>query len=212
MPAGSIARYGGQPRATLTLSSAPSNEIITTAEAKEHLAVDHSNDDTWIDALVKASRTMCEEWLNRSFLSTTWVYSLDANHPVLTQDYIELPMAPLQSITSVTSLDDDNNATALASANYYAVTNGDPGRVALVNGSDWPTDLRQYDSVRITYVAGWGNAVANIPTQYREWVKRGVLLTVAALYENRGDVRPGGAFTFQLPDSARDVLFPLKVY
>lgn len=192
-------------RRTLTLVTAPSNEIITTAEAKTHLRVDHSNDDTLIDALVKLARSYAEEWCNRSFLSTTWDYTLDEG--AIVADVITLPRSPLASITSITSYDTGNNSTVFSSGNYNAITNGDPGRVMLNDGNSWPDDLRAYDSMVIRFVAGWGSAVSNIPTQYREWIKQSVLLTVAALYENRGDMAAG----FELPAMAKAMLQPLRI-
>ena len=204
-----VARRSKSARRALRLNTAPSNEVLTTSETKTHLRVDHSDDDTLIDALVKAARSSAEDWLNRSFLDTTWDYWLDEG--ALDTNIIELPRAPLSSITQIDSFDDDNNTTTFASTKYYALTGFTPGRVALVDGNDWPTDLREYGALRIRYVSGWGSQVSNIPTQYREWIKRGLLLTVAAMYENRGDERPGKAFAFELPEVAKQVLWPLKV-
>jgi len=203
------------------MRTAPTAEILTTAEAKTHLREDltDATNDTYIDALVTAARAAAEQYTGLAFLDQTWDYVLDEAHPVLASESIELPLGPVQSITSIDSYADDNTATAFSSAAYYLNVGDDAGyvtpstaRVSLVDGNDWPTDMRRYHSIEIRFLAGFGDEVADIPAQWREPIKRACLLTVAALYQNRGDDRPGGAFKFGLTETSRDLLYPLKRY
>lgn len=203
--------YGDRRRAptrSLILNAGPSAEIITTANAKTWLRVDHANDDTLIDNLVKTARAAAETWLDRAFLDQTWEYWLDEYDSLLLGDVIELPRAPLQSITSIASYDDDNAATTFTSTRYYADVNATPGRVALVSGEDWPTGLRDYASIEITYVSGWASSIGSVDDQYEQWVVSGVMETVSALYEHRGDEID---MAVGLTQKSMGILAPLRV-
>lgn len=203
--------YGARRKApthTLNLSASPTNEIITTALAKDWLRVTSSTDDTLITKLVTTARASAEAWLDRAFLTQSWEYWVDEHDILLRDDVIELPRPVLQTITSIDSFADDNTSTTFSSSNYYTDTASKPGRVALVSGNDWPSGLRNIASIRIIYKAGWGDAISNVETQYQEWIVSGVMETVAALYENRGDAieRDVG-----LTKRSMEILSPLQV-
>ena len=65
-----------------------STEAITTEEAKTHLRVDISDDDTYIDSLVKVAREYCENYTRKALAQKTLELILD-KFPC--KDYIELP-------------------------------------------------------------------------------------------------------------------------
>ena len=46
----------------------PATEPITLVEAKAHLRVDFSDEDTYIDTLIVAARRYCEAYCNRVFI------------------------------------------------------------------------------------------------------------------------------------------------
>jgi len=166
--------------------NAPStNAMLTTALAKSHLRVDDTDDDTIIDTFVKAATRAAEQYCRRSFLNATWNLWLDEG--AFDDDSITLSMGKLSSVTSITTYDDAGSGTVFSSSNYYADANSEPGRVHLVEGNVWPSDIRERASMDIEFVAGWGAAVANIPAEYTEALTRAIMLTVSALYENRGD-------------------------
>ena len=54
---------------SLTRQTPPAVEPVTVAEAKAHLRVDISDDDTYIGTLITAAREWCEEYLDRSALN-----------------------------------------------------------------------------------------------------------------------------------------------
>ncbi len=55
-------------RGFTSLITDAASEPLTTAEAKLHLRVDGSTEDTYIDNLIKAARIYCEKYTNRSFI------------------------------------------------------------------------------------------------------------------------------------------------
>tara|TARA_Y100000310_G_scaffold337945_1_gene426301 strand:+ start:593 stop:1252 length:660 start_codon:yes stop_codon:yes gene_type:complete len=167
----------------LKLTTAPATELITTALAKTYLHVVGTNEDTLIDTLVTAARTQVEEYTGRALINQTWDLYLDgapfggadlsdmkaasgwpiaANLPGHTSA-ITLPRPPLSSITSISSFAPDNTETTYSTDNYRADTVKDPGRAVLNDGESWPTGLRETQSLRIVFVAGYGAAASSVP-------------------------------------------------
>jgi uncharacterized phiE125 gp8 family phage protein len=169
----------------LKLATAPASEPVTLAEAKAHLRVDISDDDTLIDGLIASARRYFEEAARRALITQTWRLSLDG-WP--SGDEIELPRPPLQSVTSVIYKDQDGNATTWAAANYIVDTDSEPGRIVLAYGQSWPTGvLYPANPIQITYKAGYGDAGSSVPTQ----MKQAILLLIGHYYENREDTIAG---------------------
>ncbi len=162
----------------LTLVTAPVTEVIVLSEAKSHLRVDISDDDTLIASLVAAARQTFEEINGRALFTQTWKLVLDG-WP--SKDYIALPRPPLQSVTSIAYVDSAGVSTVWTSSDYVVEVDRTPGRVHLAYGVDWPTaTLRPASPITITYVSGW-TTVAAIPQRY----KQAVLLLCGHFYENR---------------------------
>lgn len=203
------------------ISSEPAAELLTTAVAKTWLRVDHSSDDTLIDALVKAARKKAEQYTNRAFITQTWDYWLDRipnrrgepwwdgmKQMAITElhgesDSITLPTAPIQSVSSVKYYADDDTESTFSSSNYLADIYSAPARVCLNSGATWPTGLRDYNAIKVTFVAGYGDASTDVP----EDIILAVREIVAFYYENRGDDKSG-----LIPTSARALLDPYRLW
>ena len=168
------------PAMRLSLSTAPTVEPVSLSEAKLFARIDTALDNDYVESLVTVSRRMCEDYTRRSFISQTWVMYLDA-FPCA--NFIEVPRAPLVSVTSVVTYDDSDNATTFASSNYYADTVTRPGRIVLRTTAVWPTVLRVANGIAITFVAGYDATPAGVPAD----IRHAILMTIAHLYENRGD-------------------------
>lgn len=188
----------------LSLVIAPASEPISTAEAKTHIRVEHSADDTLIGNIITISRQAAELYTGRAFITQTWNMFLDhwpLEHKTpwwngvrdLPVDYytsntsIEMPLAPLQSITHIKTYDDADSATTFASSNYfvsaYSGMDAKKGRITLRDGSTWPTYTRNADGIEIQFVAGYGSSSTDVPMQIRQ----AILEEIAFRYENRGD-------------------------
>ncbi len=63
--------------AGLVLFTAPATEPVTTAEAKTHLRVDTSDDDTLIGTLITVARRRVENDSRHQLVTATWDYTLD---------------------------------------------------------------------------------------------------------------------------------------
>lgn len=183
----------------LVLNTAPAARPVTTSDVKAHLRIDHSDQDTYLDELVDAATNYVESHQNRSLITTTWDLYLDcwpAGREIL------LPRAPLQSVTSIVHVDDDGAETTLSASSYFVDTFSTPGRVVLVDGAQWPTgDLRAVGGVRVSFVAGHGDASTDVPARQRHLVK----LLVAHWYDN---VEPEvvGSISSSLPMALESLL------
>lgn len=187
----------------LDLVTAPASEPVSVSEAKAHLRISSSNDDTYIGTLITVSRQAAELYTGRVFITQTWKMFLDEwpNSPskewwggvrvgVITdftrENKIELPLPPLQSVTHIKTYSDEDSATTLNSSNYYVSTysglSASYGSITLRNGSTWPSYTRCSDGIEIQFVAGYGNA-SDVPEQ----IKQGILDEIAFRYEHRGD-------------------------
>ena len=62
----------------LRLAVAPATEPVSASEAKAHLRVTGSGDDTYIGALITAARQLAEQKCNRALITQTWDLVLDA--------------------------------------------------------------------------------------------------------------------------------------
>lgn len=179
----------------LKLQTAPATEPITTSEAKTHLRVDFSTDDTYIDTLITSARQFTESYVGQTLVTTTWDLYLDGfgDCDYRVGDYIRLPMGPVQSITSISYLDENNASQTWTSTKYRLDTATLPGRVLPVVGETYPTTYPTTNAVTIRFVAGYGAASA-VPLSLKHAVK----ILVAHLYENR-EITIQGSSISQVP-------------
>lgn len=200
------------------ITTAPASEPVTTDEAKAHLRIDFSDDDTLIDALIVAARNHCEHYTKRRFITQTatqyldqWPHHLARGGGVLSggrrvgPGWVELLESPAASITSVTTYDEESNATVWSSGEYRLSDSGSRGRLVPTNSATWPTATRDSDAIEIVYVCGYGAADA-VP----QAIKQAMLMLIGHWYENRESVVLG-ANSFEVPQGVRALLQPFRV-
>jgi len=152
--------------------------VVTTAEAKAWLRVDHSNDDSFIDDLIGFATKRIETKTQRQLTTATWVRYLD-KFPTGVES-IELERCPVQSVTSITYVDTDGNTQTLDSANYRVDAKSEPGRITPGYGLNWPSTRRITNAVTVTFVAGYGDAADVDPLALTA-----IRFAVAYMYSNR---------------------------
>jgi uncharacterized phiE125 gp8 family phage protein len=162
---------------SLKLTTAPTTEPITLADAKLHCRVDGTDEDTLITELIIAARQYVEGLTRRPLITQSWTYYADDF------DYdIELK-ANLQSVTSINYIDTDGNSQLLDTANYSVDTFADVGVVYPAYGLSWPYARCVNNSVAIEFVAGYG-AAADVPSP----ITQAMLLLIGHFYQNRESV------------------------
>lgn len=189
----------------LRLVTSPAIDPVSIAEARAHCRIDESADDGLVAGYILAARAYLEQITGLSLISQTWEMSID-EFPI--EESIELPRAPVSSITSIQFYDDLGALQTLSPAIYeidYART---PARVQLVDNATWPTTADRVAAVIVRFVAGYGTAPGSIP----EPIRLAVLLLVGHFYANREQVTLGAGLTAtQLPFGVDALIAPYKV-
>jgi hypothetical protein len=179
----------------------PATEVATVAEMDTFLRGDNvleSVDGELLTTLIQAAREYAEEFTCRAFITQTWTMYMDrwpqTKDPLGWWDgvregsitmgqatSIELPIGPLQSVTSVSTFNDDNTETPFSSDNYSLNTTRTPGEIILNMGATWPVFTRARNGVKVVYVCGYGDNPTDVPAPLRTAVK----MLAAHWYENR---------------------------
>ncbi|MEJ0027328.1 MAG: head-tail connector protein [Rhizomicrobium sp.] len=182
----------------LTLTTPPALEPVTLADAKAHLKVDTTDDDALIAAMITAARARAEWHTGRALITQGWTLHLDCWPQ---SGIVEIPLPPLQSVTSVTTYGRDDVATVLSATLYTVDAASAPARLALKTGVPPPADLRRVNALAIAFTAGYGGAASDVPGLLKE----AILELTAFLYENRGEAPA------ELPPAALALLAPFRV-
>ena len=184
------------------ITTSPESEPVSLMEMKRYLRIDDNSDDIVLSDQIMEARRFIEDQVGLAFISQSWRLALDrwpaggeawwdgVREMSITELYrsnvlqsVTLPRWPLVSITSITTYDEDSNATSVTTANVFDVdTYRTPGRITLKRGQTWPVALRSNNAIEIVYVAGYANAAA-VPMT----MKRAVRQLAAFMYNHRGD-------------------------
>lgn len=170
----------------LSVVTAATGEVVSLADAKLHLRVDHSDEDAYIQGLVTAAAAEVDSprgWLGRSLLTKTLRLTLDVPPP----HTVYLPGVPVQSVSSVEYRDRDGTLQAVTASDYETDLTAEPAllwpaRAGELCRESWPHDMDWHgpDVFRVEYVAGYGTE-ADIPQIIKQWI----LTRVGDMYRDR---------------------------
>jgi len=153
--------------------TAPSTELITLAEAKQHCRIEVDDDDVYVASLIRRARAHAEHKAGRSFGAQTLRLYLPAF-----ADEIVLPNGPVNAITTVGYKDAAGAAQTASSSLYYLDRTDADATLRLVPGQQWPTTTERRDAVEITYTAGAWSVAPEGAIQY-------MLLLIGSMYAHR---------------------------
>lgn len=165
----------------LTLITPPLQSAISLDLAKAHCRIDHNEEDALLAAYIEAATNSLDGIdgaLGRCLINQTWKLTLDSF-----PDFIEIPLPPCQSITSLTYVDVNGAVQTLAPLNYQAVGLGGVSAATIypAYGKSWPSARNQPEAVSVTFVAGYGASPSSIP----EPIIARLLARIGALYAHR---------------------------
>lgn len=155
---------------------APTELPVSFFDAKTHLRVDHSDEDTLIAALLAAAVSHLDGWsgiLGRCLMPQTWRLDLRC----FEGSTICLPFPDVQGVV-IEYTDPDGVTQTFPSENYYLINTTSGAKLETVSNLSWPAVYMRPDAVRVTMVCGY----ATVPAA----IKAAILLHLGALYENRG--------------------------
>ncbi len=143
------------------VSTAPTSEPITTAEAKEFMGIDYSDHDTMIDTFIQAAREWAEKYTGRAFITQTLIARIA---PITEEIY--LPYPPIGTISEVLSTWQDDEETLTNDSDYFLVGDQDKHLEMAAFGTSSNAIRRVTPEVfadrelKVTYTAGYGAAAA----------------------------------------------------
>jgi uncharacterized phiE125 gp8 family phage protein len=186
----------------------PTAEPISIEQARTHLRIEafgsppaHPDDD-YVEGLITAARLWVQAYLGRAIGTQTVVVSLDAF-----KDKIELPLAPAQSVESITYI--DSNGATQSVASYQFNNYKTPAIIRPLFNQSWPSTRAQESAVLITYTAGY--TVGESPDEFAvpEPIIKAMQLIIGHLYENRQEVST--METYELPMGVKTLLQPYRI-
>lgn len=194
--------------------ASPAEEVVypvTLAEARDHLRLDATGSpaeheaDTYVQSLIAAVTKHIdgnEGWLKRSLITKTYDLVFDR----FPTDYITVPLPPLQSITSITYIDQNGDSQVLAT-DRYTISRSNPARVYRAYNTCFPVTRCQPDAVRMRFIAGYGDEATDIP----EPIRQAILMMIGHYYENRESVVIGDS-AIVMPMAVDTLLSPYRMY
>jgi uncharacterized phiE125 gp8 family phage protein len=192
-------------------------DAITLTEAKDHLSVVDSDDDTYITALVKSACANAEAWMGRALIDQTWDLYLDSFPPGLNSGFgssqhleILIPKPPLIEVISIAYDQPDGTEATVDGGNYYVDNVTEPGWVVPAGTLTWPTPIAAINSVRVRFRAGYLDTSSPPQNAVPFDIKAGILLSVGSMFENREQVVVG-TIASKLPWGAENLLRPHRV-
>lgn len=168
-----------------------SDELITIEDVERQIRFSLSNQSEHIVQLIQAVREQGESVTRRALKPTNKILTLDTFPSG--RGIIEIPNAPLRSITSITYFDGSGILQTIDSS-LYKISSGNNvfpqqlSRVMPIYGESWPSTLDDVDVVTINYVCGYGT-VLNSESVYEtielpKAIKQWMLINIANLYNN----------------------------
>jgi uncharacterized phiE125 gp8 family phage protein len=157
---------------------------VDQAKAQSRITAVDAAQDELISLNIQTAVKYAERRLSRQLMTATYKYVTDHFPSGFDGHYnpraLELPVAPIQSITSVQYVGDDGTLQTWDSAEWTSDLISEPARIRPIYQGSWPIYQQTLNAVQVTFVAGYGSASA-VPPE----LKTAILMLAAHLYETR---------------------------
>jgi uncharacterized phiE125 gp8 family phage protein len=164
---------------SLFLTTPPTVEPLSLAEAKAHLRVPHNDDDIYISTLIVSARRRLEAHTGLRLVNQGWSQFMDC-WP--SYGIVEIGLSPVSSITDVIVYGDTDTPSSIEPAHYFLDATTNPPRLIFRQGRNPSPPGRRAKGIEIRVIAGFATAAA-VPQE----LKQALLLLVADAFANRGD-------------------------
>lgn len=186
----------------------PAAEPVTDEEARDHLHLTETSEQSEVGICMAAARAHVEAFSGRRIIRQQVRQSLDCfpygkelrlgASPVMvsTGSPLVLRYYPANSTSSTAAL-------TLPSSRYIVSRDSDPARLVVKQGAEFPTlDLRNADGVEVDYWVGYSTSSTGAP----DWARMATLLVGAHFFANRESVI-AGTIAGEVPMSARSLMY-----
>ncbi len=206
---------------TIALVTAAQSDPVTTAEAKTHMRVDFSTDDSYIAGLIAKATAFAQHQTHRQFVSATFRQSWDtvpsALEPRDPSRYlpglfvpseanvvgVKLGREPVTAVSWVKYYDATDTLQTVSGSDYWTDLDSSPPRI--VPKTSWPVVHPQRpNAFQVQFVAGYGDASA-VPAL----LKHAILMLVSHWYEHREPVVTGTVVT-PVPMAVESILLQFE--
>ena len=172
----------------------PAVEPIQASDVRLYLKIpdDITAEDAIFTNWIKSGRERCEHISGRALITQTWKLCLDSFWGP-TWDYtfgatsggnedfvyfdpragwvIQVPVPPLQSVSSIQYIDGGGNLTTLDPTLYNVDLVSEPARITPIFGKFWPVSRRQANAVTVTFRSGYGDDGTAVPEAIKDAIK-----------------------------------------
>lgn len=189
------------PYRSLVVYTEPAVEPVSLAEAKVQCKVDTDDENSYIEALVKMSRTYVEQILDVALVNQT----LEARYDSFPLWELILPRAPMSSASVTVTYRNEAGGTGTitsAAGDFQVDHRVVPGRIYPNYQGVWPAVRGDENSVVVRWQAGYGAAGSDVPQLFRHLI----LLQTAHLHENRQPVVTGYSQVLTVPHTFETLL------
>lgn len=147
--------------AVYKVTSEPATEPVSLESLKTSLRITTCDFDEELQRLLIAARQQVENDARIKLVTQTVVLYAD-RFPA--GRILELRTPPVQSVTSVQYVDEDESTQTLSTSLYATDLTTTPPRIVLNEDETWPTTDDVANAVTVTFVAGYGG-VSAVPVQ-----------------------------------------------
>ncbi len=175
----STSSYGLDPVA-LTLVTAPTAEPLSHEEVKPWARQTTDDEIQVIQSLIPSAREQCEMATDLKLMPQTWDVIYDQT-PLSAAHRLNIPLAPIQSVTSVSYVDADGVTQTWSSAAYAFVpavlppSTRVPAFITPVYNGSYPSTRYVQRALTVRVVAGFGSNASFVPSS----LKTGMLQLIA---------------------------------
>lgn len=198
-------------RPQYSISIAPISEPITLKQASDHLRVDSTDDQVYINDLIPVAREYFDAITGRSSALATYILTAptweDLFNPtrrdgVTVFNNYEIPIyrTPLVSVDSIKYYANDSETlTTMSASDYRVITGAEPGRIQIKDSP--PSVEDRIDAIQITFKAGVDAAPA--------MSKHAIKMLVANFYEQRAPIAFASAS--EIPYTLKSIIEAQKI-
>lgn len=181
--------------------TAPATEPVSLQQVKQHLRLDHNEEDSLLSDMISAARMFLEKRLSLSFITSRWTYRPryfgveqsgagqygSGDHRVgllykrSARPQIQMPLFPVQHVHQMRLYLADGS-TVLSDVGQLQIESSH--RPALIASLALPSTLQAEHGLEIEFSAGYGDAPEDVPTQLR----LAITMLAAYFYEHRIDM------------------------